>query len=83
MRTIIFDMHDDEDPVHMGEIFEIIKGKERIVVKAIPEEGMGYCNGCVFFKRICSVPDVRNSWMNICAHAHCVFKPISDLLEEI
>lgn len=83
MRRIIFDGHDYEDPVYIGEIFEIVKGKKRTVVQAIPEEGMGYCNGCVFYNRACSVPSVTNSLMHLCSYTDCVFKPISDIMEEV
>lgn len=83
MRRIIFDGHDYEDPVHIGEIFEIVRGDERHIVQAVPEKGMGSCAGCVFFNRACSAPDARGSLMHLCSYTDCVFKPISDIMEEI
>lgn len=83
MRTIIFDGHDDEDPVYVGDIFEIVKGEDRHVVQAVPEKRMGCCEGCVLFNRACIVPNTDGSYMNICSFSSCVFQPISDILEDI
>ena len=83
MRIIIFDGQNNEDPVHMGEILEIITDNEKHVVKVIPEKGTGSCAGCVFFGRDCRVPNETSSCIPICAYTNCVFKPISDIVEEI
>lgn len=83
MRTIIFDGHDDEDPVCMGEIFEIVEDSDRYIVQAIPEEGKGSCKGCMFFTHDCSAPTVTNSYKVLCAHINCVFKHISEEMEYI
>ena len=83
MRTIIFDGHEDEDPVYIGEIFEIVRGEERHIVQAVPEKGMGYCEGCVFFNRVCSVPQTEGAYKHICPFSSCVFQSIDNILEGI
>lgn len=85
MRTIVFKKKEyGTDPVGVGDILRIRRGNKWYTAIATSDMGTAECEGCLFDRYVtCNVPCVRGSTTTLCLNAGCIFKELSEVLENI